>query len=210
MTAGLMEPTTKMDAEPMTRLNQSCNGLEMSPEEFDAISDWDAEFQYELIRGVVIVSPIPLEGEIDPNEQLGHLLRTYQEQHAQGKTLDKTLPERYVYLPDGSRRRADRVIWTGLGRKPQPKLDVPSIVVEFVSASKRDHLRDYLYKRREHHALGVKEYWVINRFNPDMTVFRPEGEVRVQRDEIYRTVLLPGFEMPLGQLLAIAEEWTDQ
>jgi Uma2 family endonuclease len=210
MTMELLEPTTTFEAEPIARLDASCNGLEMSPEEFDAIEDWDEDFQYELIRGVVIVSPIPLEGEVDPNEQLGHWLRTYQEQHPQGKALDRTLPERYVHLPDGSRRKADRVIWAGLGRRPKPKQDPPTIIVEFVSVSKRDHLRDYVHKRRQYLSLGVKEYWIINRFRGDMTVFRPQGDINVKRAQTYRTDLLPGFELPLGKLLSLADEWRDE
>jgi len=199
-----------LDVEPLTRLDASCNGVEMSPEEFDACDDWDELYRYELIRGVVIVSPIPLEGEVDPNEELGHWLRTYQEQNKDGKTLNSTLPERYVYLPNGSRRKADRVIWAGLGRKPKPKKDAPTIIVEFVSVSKRDHLRDYVHKRREYLSIGVKEYWIINRFRGDMTVFRSEGDLTIKRDATYRIDLLPGFELPLAKLLNIADEWKDE
>ncbi|OYW11029.1 MAG: hypothetical protein B7Z55_19930, partial [Planctomycetales bacterium 12-60-4] len=113
-----------------------------------------------------------------------------------GNALDLTLFERYVYLPDGSRRKADRVIWAGLGRRPNPKTDVPAIVVEFVLASKRDQHRDYVTKRREYLALGVKEYWVIDRFRGEMSVFRPGEQVLVKRGESYSPALLPGFILP--------------
>ena len=92
----------------------------MTPEEFDAVTDYDDRFVYELIHGVLIVSPLPGESERDPNEELGFLLRIYQYQHPQGTALDKTLTEQYIALPD-SRRRADRVIWVGLGRVPNPQ-----------------------------------------------------------------------------------------
>jgi Uma2 family endonuclease len=193
------------------RLTEASNGMLMTPKEFDAVTDYDDLFVYELIHGVLIVSPIPGESERDPNEELGFLLRNHQYNHPQGSILDKTLSEQYIALPD-SRRRADRVIWLGLGRVPDPRNDVPSIVVEFVSKRKRDRVRDYEEKRREYRAIGVSEYWVIDRFDNTMTVFKKTstsatGTV-IKADETYRTPLLPGFELPLRQLLNVAADWT--
>ncbi len=207
------------DLPAVDYLDATSNGLELSPEEFDAIERCDEACEYELLHGVVIVNPIPLEGEAGPNDHLGFLLRCYQCQ-AQGKSLDDTLPERYVHLPDGSRRKADRVIWAGLGRRPNPKQDVPTIVVEFVSKSRRDNLRDYVTKRQEYLQAGVKEYWVIDRFRGVMTVYRCTGhpttsesltieQVIVQRDQTYHTPLLPEFTLQLNSLLEIADRWRD-
>lgn len=196
-------------ADAMTiRLGPYANGMELSADEFDAVTEWDPACRYELLHGVVIVSPIPAEGEADPNGELEYLLRKYQEEHPEGAALDKTLPERYIHLEDGSRRRADRVIWTGLGRRPNPKSDVPSIAIEFVSESRRDRDRDYVSKRREYRNVGVVEYWVIDRFRYSMTVYLADGsEHTVTADEVYSTPLLPGFELPLRRLFSIADEW---
>jgi Uma2 family endonuclease len=110
-----------------------------------------------------------------------------------------------------NRRRADRVIWAGLGRVPDPMIDVPSIVIEFVSAARRDVLRDYIDKRQEYMAIGVAEYWIIDRFARTMTVFRnhPRGpKQRVVREkQTYTTPLLPGFKLPLARLFAVADSW---
>jgi Uma2 family endonuclease len=182
----------------------------LTPEEFDAATDFDDRFTYELIHGVLIVAPPPGEAERDPNGELGFLLRLYQLNHPQGRIIDKTLPEQYLPVPNG-RRRADRVIWTGLGRVPVPGTDIPSIAAEFVSERKRDRERDYGEKRREYEAIGVQEYWIIDRFERTMTVFRatPTGsvELAIKADEIYRTPLLPGFELPLARLLKLADDW---
>ncbi len=184
------------------------NGLLMTPEEFDEITDFDEGYQYELIRGVLVVNPPAGVGERDPNEELGHLLRTYQEAHP--GVIDATVYEQYVRTLE-SRRLADRVIWIGLGRIPNPRQDVPTIVVEFVSKRRRDRLRDYVDKRDEYLAIGVTEYWVIDRYRRTMTVFRPEqrkSEPHVlAEDAIYQTPLLPGFELPLGRLLGRADRW---
>lgn len=190
-------------------IGPDCAGVLMSPEEFDAITGWDNLYNYELIHGVLVVTPIPSEEEADPNDMLGHWLRSWAEEHPQGSALDATMPERYIHLPD-SRRRPDRVVWAGLGRRPNPREDVPTIAVEFVSKGNANWRRDYQTKRREYLALGVVEYWVIDRFARTLTVFRnPPGpaETVVKETEVYRTPLLPGFELPLSRLLAAAAAW---
>jgi Uma2 family endonuclease len=37
----------------------------MTPEEFDAVTDYDERFAYELVNGVLVVTPIPSEAELD-------------------------------------------------------------------------------------------------------------------------------------------------
>jgi Uma2 family endonuclease len=160
---------------------------------------------------VLIVSPVPGETERDPNGELEYLLRHYRATHPKGSIIDKTLSEQYIALPD-SRRRADRVIWLGLGRVPNPQNDIPAIVAEFVSKRKRDRVRDYEEKRRGYQAIGVLEYWVIDRFDHTMTVYKKSSTgvtgIVIKADETYRTPLLPGFELPLRQLLNVAADWT--
>jgi Uma2 family endonuclease len=185
-------------------------GTLMTPDEFDAVEEYDHRYCYELINGVLVVTPLPLEAEADPNEELGRLLRNYQADHPQGSALDKTLQERIVRTRT-NRRRADRLIWAGLGRVPDPRVDPPSIIVEFVSAARRDRRRDYVEKRREYLEIGVAEYWIIDRFRRNLTVVQndPAGPVErvVGEKETYQSPLLPGFELTLAQLLALADSW---
>jgi Uma2 family endonuclease len=171
---------------------------------------YDDLYRYDFLQGVLVVSPFPGPAERDPNGELEYLLRSYQEHHPQGSALDLTLVEQEL-RPGDDRRRADRAIWTGLGRTPDLERDVPTIAIEFVSQGKRNWLRDYELKRREYLALGVSEYWIIDRFRRTMTVYRnpprlPAEEV-VTEAGVYRTDLLPGFELPLGRLLGLADKW---
>ncbi len=185
-------------------------GIRLSPEEFDALVECDENYRYELINGVLIVTPPPLEAERDPNGELEYLLRRYREEHPLGHTLDKTLSEQTVRT-GSNRRRADRVIWAGLGRVVNPKVDVPTIIAEFVSADKRDWQRDYIDKRQEYMALNVAEYWIIDRFRRTLTVYRNQTggpvELVIKENETYATPLLPGFELPLARLLTVADYW---
>jgi Uma2 family endonuclease len=196
----------------LPRIGPRSAGVPMTPAEFDAVpaSQWDDRFRYELINGVLIVTPPVGDAEVDPNEELGHWLRTYRDTHPQGSALDSTMPERTVPTTS-QRRRCDRAIWTGLGRLPDTKKDVPTIAVEFVPSRRRDVLRDYETKRDEYLAAGVREYWVIDRFRRIMTVYRkgiagPTHEV-VAEAQTYQTRLLPGFELPLARLLSRADQW---
>ena len=183
-------------------------GVLLSPEEFDAVEECDELYNYELVHGVLVVVPLPAVEARAPNDQLGHLLRSYKDHHPQGAALDLTVPEHLIRTPD-SRRRADRVIWTGLGRIPNTRRDQPTIAIEFVSASKRDFQRDYIDKRDEYLRAGVREYWIIDRFRRRMTVVRggadPVTEIVITEQDTYTTPLLPGFELPLAQLLAVAD-----
>jgi Uma2 family endonuclease len=199
-----------IDAIAPPVLGPESAGMLMTPEEFDEVTEYDDGLRYELIRGVLVVAPIPAESESGPNDELGSMLRQYQREHPQGGALGETLPERYIRTATG-RRRADRVIWVGLGRRPDPAVDTPAIAVEFVSASRRDRRRDYSEKRFEYREAGVVEHWIVDRFLRKMTVYRnsPQhsSEVIVTEQETYQTPLLPGFELPLSRLLAVADRW---
>jgi Uma2 family endonuclease len=159
---------------------------------------------------VLVVTPFATEAERHPNDVLGHLQMKYQEEHPSGSAVDETVFEQYIRTQD-SRHRADRVIWAGLGRTPNPLIDVPTIVVEFPAAGRVAWKRDYLEKRIEYLSLGVREYWIIDRFKRAMTVYFDDagqpGERRVSEGEVYTTELLPGFTLPLARLLAAADKW---
>jgi Uma2 family endonuclease len=185
-------------------------GIRLSAEEFDAVDDCDPNYRYELIDGRLIVTPPPLEAERGPNEELGYLLRAYREERPLGSCLDDTLPEQIVQTR-ANRRRADRVIWIGLGRVPSLATDLPSVVAEFVSEGKRNWYRDFMEKREEYSEIGIAEYWIFDRFRRTMTIYRRTKtgtkKIVVKEGDIYRTPLLPGFELPLARLLAVADRW---
>jgi Uma2 family endonuclease len=203
-------PAASRRAGPMPpRFGPRSAGIRMTVEEFDAIPFESCErgYRYELIDGVFIVSPAVSIAEGDPNEYLGYLLCLYQETHPNGAALDATAPERDVRAKD-QRRRCDRPIWVGLGRLPDTRTDVPTIVVEFVSRDKRDAVRDYEQKRDEYLAAGVREYWIIDRFRRIMTVYQPGPRRQVVAEaETYTTPMLPGFALPLARLLQRADRW---
>ena len=184
------------------------NGIVMTPREFDR-AEFVEGYRYELINGVLVVSSTPSLSERDPNQALGRWLLEHQEQHPEGAALDFTIHE-HVVNTGRNRRRADRVIWAGLGRLPR-KRDLPTIVAEFVSAGRRNIERDYETKRDEYRRCGVQEYWIFDRFAHTLTVYQLRGRRLHKRvlhaGESYTTSLLPGFELALAPLFALADRW---
>lgn len=199
--------------QPKLVLGPESAGMLMTPEEFDAVEDFDEDYRYELIHGVLVVTPPPLDAEVGPNEMLGYWLLSYREHHPQGAALDLTLPERTIRTRH-QRRRADRAIWAGLGRLPNRRREQPTIAVEFVSGGRRDQQRDYVEKRQEYMDAGIAEYWIIDRFRRTLTVVRPgptgPQDVVIPEGQTYCPPLLPGFELPLAQLFAVADRLADE
>jgi Uma2 family endonuclease len=200
-----------MSAGPMEQrivLGPEDAGLLMTPEEFDAIEEFDEEYRYELVQGVLVVTPIPLGEETSPNDLLAFWLHYYRRFHPRGSALDHTMPQQYVRTPT-SRRIADRLIWAGFGRVVNRKRDVATIAVEFVSGRRRDRQRDYVDKRLEYQRAGISEYWIIDRFQRTLTVIHflatGDQEQVIQEHETYQSPHLPGFEVPLAELLAAAD-----
>jgi Uma2 family endonuclease len=191
-------------------LGPASGGIPLTPQEFDR-AVFQEGWRYELINGVLVVTPLPVNNEVDPSDELGYLLRDYRHHHPNGHCLDHTAFERTIRSKK-NRRRVDRAIWAGLGRLPRTH-EVPTIAVEFVSRGKRNWLRDYVLKRAEYLQAGVKEYWLIDRFRRTLAVFtRGRGRVRrrvYSEDHVYSTELLPGFELPLARLLELADRWAE-
>jgi Uma2 family endonuclease len=188
----------------------------MTLDEFDG-ADFELGYRYELIHGVLVVTPSPLEEEREANEVLGYWLRYYKDFNPQGSALDLTLPEHNLRMRTHN-RRCDRAIWAGLGRRPQTRWpvarrDTPAIVVEFPSSRPADQRRDYEEKRIEYRDYGVREYWIIDRFRRTMTIFFWRGRRWTKRTiaagEVYQTPLLPGFELPLAKLLAVSDAYRE-
>ena len=65
-------------------------------------------------------------------------------------------------------------------------------------------------KKGEYMALGISEYWIIDRFRRIMTVYRNQpgeiGEITIKESEAYESALLPGFEAQLQPLLRLADQ----
>lgn len=185
-------------------------GTRMTPEEFDAHKDWNENYRYELIEGVLVVSPPTARTERGPNDLLGEMVLSYR-RRIKGKLFVYTASEETLPTFRG-RRRADRAIWVRTDRHPLPDTDLPSVAVEFVGPRRRDRVRDFEEKRDEYGIAGISEYWIFDRYGRELTVFRVNprstigfDEITLGEKEIYTTPLMPGFQLPLAEIFEYAD-----
>lgn len=194
--------------QTIPRIGPEDTGRLISPEEFDLIEDYEEGWRYELIRGVLIVSPIPKKPSRGMAGKLIQRLENYAEDRGLSEEQLTVMFEEEIRIPNGNRRRCDVAVWVSLGRKAVAD-DAPTITVEFVSKRKADIKRDYVDKRADYWTAGVQEYWIIDRYQRRMTALRRKGrrwEERVlEAGEVYRTPLLPGFRLDLNDLFARAD-----
>lgn len=195
------------------RLGPRSAGMLLTPVEFDRAHSEEG-WRYELIHGVLVVSPTPSCQERDSNERLANWLIRYQSIHPQGRALDLTLYEEEIETRGGQdRRRLDRAIWAGLGRLPE-KGEIPKIAVEFVSEGKVNQERDYIVKRAEYREAGIRAYWVIDRFQRTLTSYgfsSDSDDVQVfAKGQAFQSPLLPGFVLDLKELFSYADRWSEK
>jgi Uma2 family endonuclease len=169
----------------------------LTPAEFIAAmwrTAWRAPM--ELIDGRAVVIP-PAGGDASfAKTELVHRLCTWQE--AEGRS-GRVLADVFVRLQDAF--LAPHVAWWDAGR--EPKIDpgaidtVPDVVAEVLSPATRDN--DLGPKRSQYLRSGVRELWLIDRAAVLATA---SGEQRLRAADALTSPLLPGFRIPLSELLA--------
>jgi Uma2 family endonuclease len=187
-------------------LRAADNGRRMSLDDFDRAEISDGLI-YELNKGMVEVSNVPALWHGKVVRYLRKQLERYDDAHAgvisytAGGSESKLLIEAVE-----SERHPD---WTVYLRPEPPGEDqpwsvwVPEIVIEVVSDTSRK--RDYEDKPPEYLALGIAEYWIVDRLAGTVThKTRWRG---VWKDKVLKpgqsltTHLLPGFKLDIRKAL---------
>lgn len=169
-------------------------------------------YNYELERGMIVVVKIP---NWQPHFFVWQVVRdqfaVYRVAHSTHVLAVGGGGECALRMPRfQSERHPDLSVY--LFPKPPP-LDgpwedwVPEITVEIVS--KRSIRRDYVTKREEYLAAGVRAYWIIDPLKLTATVLTRRGETwhetKLSRRGVIRTPLLPGFELKLTDVFAVVK-----
>ena len=166
----------------------------------------DDGHRYDLIRGELIrMAPAGEEhGEIAL--EFGSEIRNFVRERQIGKVYAAEtgflLAEKPDVLmgPDVAFVRADRL---PPDRDRTRYLRVaPDLAVEIVSPT--DRRRDVMSKVESYLAYGVRLVWVVHPRRRTVTAYRPDGTVRVYReqDELDGEDVLPGFRLRVGNLFA--------
>jgi Uma2 family endonuclease len=166
----------------------------MTAEEFFAFAP-ETE-KAELIEGVMIVSPPPLDSHEKQQGFLFTLIRLYVEQHdlgeVRGSRTAVRLSEAHVFEPDIlflSKKRTHLLQERGV-------FGPPDLVVEILSASTA--LYDRGDKLRAYERFGVQEAWLIDPYGPSGTLFYQLKDglyvpMPVDNDGWLASAALPGF-----------------
>jgi len=183
-----------MSAAPRYPEGTGLAGLRMTADEFFALGETPE--RYELIDGVVVMSPSPIP---DHNEILAEVVfqlkRFAWENHGV-----RVFPETDLQLGAGLVYQPDVAVY-GPGRLKgrRARLDTPpDLIIELLSPSSRS--ADLITKRGDYEAFGVGEYWVIDPQGVTPKVWRRSGGKLVESATDLRSIecaAIPGLRLDL-------------
>ena len=134
----------------------------VTPEEFERM-DKDERLTYELIDGVVLMSPRP---SLEHQKISGNL---YFELRKALANQDCTPIQEVELVLNGSHLVPDLIVVCNEPLIGKHYDKAPLIVMEIVSPSSTS--RDYITKRYKYESLGIREYWIISPEEKCNTVF---------------------------------------
>jgi Uma2 family endonuclease len=173
----------------------------MTAVEFFAVAPDDQKA--ELINGVLIVSPSPLDVHERENLFLLRLIGEYVEQHGLGEVRGSRtavrLTDSHVFQPDVLFvcRDRDHII------EERGVFGAPDLVIEILSMATAQYDRGV--KFQTYQQTGVRELWLIDPYGPAGTeFFQRQGDTLapVMADEKgwLNALVLPGFRLQLSWL----------
>jgi Uma2 family endonuclease len=165
--------------------------------------------RYELIGGEIIVSSAPRFFHQLLATRIVGVFLDYLKKNPIGEILttpglifsdyDGVIPD-LVFI---THERIDEI----LNKKDEKFHGAPEIVIEILSPGRVNARRDLQIKRELYEIFQVPEYWVVNPFEKQITVFRYDRE-GLKRAKIYKenemleTKILPKFKLKIKNLFA--------
>jgi Uma2 family endonuclease len=159
--------------------------------------------RYQLIEGDLYMAPAPNRFHQDISRNLEVILANYLSTHPIGVLYDAPFD---VYLTDIDVFQPDllivlnenRAILTDGGAE-----GAPDLVVEVLSPKTRQ--LDLVNKKRVYARMGVKELWIIDPDERDLTTYRfdqdpTEPMARISGQREVSSPLLPGLAIPLADI----------
>ena len=161
--------------------------------------------QHEILDGEHYVMPAPSFGHQGISGNLYFALTLFLRQHQLGfvryAPLDVILSAHDVVEPDLlfiSNERAGIIQAANVQ-------GAPDLVIEILSDSTRR--KDETLKRDLYERSGVREYWIVDPQASRVRIFRRSGvrflaaqEVSAAGKDVLTTPLLPGFQLPVGEI----------
>ena len=185
------------------KLGPADAGLELSREEF-ALADFAEPYRYERAGGRLTVMTPAGHGHQRPRSRM--LSELYLYAAACPDIVEQVDAEAWFQTDPVTDRIADIGVYLRTSSALGHGTDrVPELVVEIVSPGTENRQRDYIEKRAEYRAAGVREYLIVDPEQRQVAVIRwdagSEQETRLGRDDEHSTPLLPGLVIALQQVL---------
>lgn len=168
----------------------------------------DDNNRYELIEGELFVSCAPGLPHQLVLQRLQVALVNYLETHRVGIVAPgagAVFSDYDAVIPDLVFVRNER--WDEIVANDR-FVGAPDLVVEILSPGKENRNRDLLAKRRLYARYGVEEYWIVDRENRSVMIFRLQDRTLEEiatlhdADEI-SSPFLPGFKLNVGSIFIL-------
>ncbi len=195
------------------RIGPADHGRRMTLEEFEA-ADFEEGYCYELARGVLEVSDRPGELHAVIVWVILRAIASYDREHP-----------RVIHRAGGGTEYRFRLPAMESGRHPDVAVTLrntprdwrgrrlAAMAFEVVSEGREARERDYVIKRAEDLAYGLREYWIVDPQEKIITVLVGDGDA--WREQVYRgdqqapSLVLPGFALRVSDLWSEIEDDTD-
>lgn len=181
---------------------EALHGLRMTAEEYAALPE--CEGWYELIDGVVCMSPSPVPLHQKVAVKIASQIDNFLESHPLGVVF----VEVDVYLGEGP-RGGDLVYRPDIVFVRQERLSknltritgAPDLVVEIISTSSRRY--DHETKKEDYERCGVAEYWIIDPYRKELAFYSlKQGRyiMMLPAGDRLASEAIPGFFLDLIRL----------
>ncbi len=194
-----------------TRIGLADHGRPMTLGEFlDA--EEEPGYRYELARGVLEVTEVPNDPHGLIEWTILQVIAGYSKAHPGRVWRCGGSGSFRLWLPGmGSGRNPDvSVVLRGATKDPRGRR-IPALAIEIVSP--RGEERDYVTKREEYLAYGLREYWIVDPSSKKVTVLERNGDVWAERfyaaDQVIESLVLPGIAVKVADLWVVEDEADD-
>ena len=178
------------------KLTPRYEGLKVTREEY--LDLYDDGFKYDMVEGVLHMSPSPFYEHGKVQNKFGHLIQTYLDKSPIGEVVTEV----DVLLPDGQdvfRPDITFILNENLHIVKKHIHGSPDLICEILSDSTR--ARDLGVKADRYLKNGVKEYWIIDPDNKtsELWVNNQTNWIKSDEDSL-ESNLLKGFKIKVNEV----------
>lgn len=189
-------------------MNQLANPIRWTIHDLDALPE-NEELCREIIDGELFVTRAPHWKHQQIIVTIGGALYQWSKQTKAG--IVATSPG---IVPSQENSVIPDLIWVSNERlaaiedKAGHFTGFPELVIEVLSPGERNIYRDKQAKLKLYSQGGVQEYWIVDRFNQTVEVYRQEnGQLTLQSSltklDNLTSSLLPQFRLPVDEILSL-------